>query len=454
MNGVVYYQFQLGDDRWNQLVAKSKFAAFPGFGKAGEGYICLQDHGDKVSFRNIKIRELAEDGSASPPIDGELPLKTVLAFPKLQWEGWQAVDEDGTINRPLRILELTYAPGDGKRLFALDQGGLIYTFDNNPKVEQAKIFLDLRDEVSQWDKPGGNEQGLLGLALHPKYLSNGEVYVYYTRPKTHESVVSRFRVSGSDPLKADPKSEEVLMEFKQPFQNHNGGSIEFGPDGKLYIGLGDGGARNDPLSSGQNPSQYLGSILRIDVDSKSANLPYAIPSDNPFVSVSGVRPEIYAYGLRNPWRIAFDKTTGRLWTADVGQDLWEEINIITKGGNYGWSIREASFPFGKRSPSEEAAQPIDPIWAYDHNAGKSVTGGRVYNSNRIPELKGKYLYADYVSGRVWALSYEEGKSEAVRNEQIVAGGLPVMAFGEDASGEVYFMIDSARGESIYKFEKP
>jgi glucose/arabinose dehydrogenase len=452
MNGVMYYQFRLGDKRWDELVAKSKFAQFPGFGKAGEGYICLQDHGNLISFRNIKIRELSEDGSIASPVDGKLALKPVLAFPKLKWEGWQPVDEDGTANRPIRILELTYAKGDGKRLFALDQGGVIYSFENEPAVEKSKVFLDLQGHVSPWNGPGGNEQGLLGMAMHPKFTENGQFFVYYTKPKTNESIISRFRVDPSDRTKADPKSEEVLLTVPQPFQNHNGGAIEFGPDGYLYAAFGDGGARNDPYGNGQNRTQLLGSIIRIDVDSKTKETPYGIPADNPFVNVTGVRPEIYAYGLRNPWRIAFDKSTGKLFCADVGQDLWEEVNVITKGGNYGWSVREGSYSFGNRAPGPDAAAAIDPVWAYDHTVGKSITGGRVFNSDRVPSLKGKYLYADYVSGGVWALTVVDGVKEATRNEEVVAGGLPVLAFGEDAAGEVYFMMDSARGESIYKFD--
>jgi glucose/arabinose dehydrogenase len=455
MNGVVYYQFRLGDDRWDRLVAKSKFAQFANFGKAGEGHLCLQDHGNWIAFRNIKIRELGEDGSAKSPIDGELAIRTVPAFPNLKWEGWQPMEEDGTINRPLRILELTYAKGDPSRLFALDQGGRVFTFDNRPDVEEASVFLDFRGRASAWNEgPMANEQGLLGLALHPEFHRNGQFFINYTRPKTHETVISRMRIDANQPSVADPDSEEVLLVIPQPFQNHNGGSIEFGPDGMLYIAMGDGGARNDPRANGQNRSQFLGAILRIDVGRKTGDLPYAIPTDNPFVNQDGIQPEVFAYGFRNPWRIAFDKNTGNLWCGDVGQDLWEEVNIVSAGGNYGWSVREGSYSFGNRTLQPDAAKTLDPVWAYDHQAGKSITGGRVYRSQRIPSLHGKYLYADYVSGRIWALTHQDGVQEAVRNEQLVAGGMPVMAFGEDADGEVYFMVDTNRSQMIYKFETP
>ncbi len=452
MNGALYYKFKLGDAKWKELVSKSKFASFPGFGAAGEGHICLQDHGNLVSFRNIKIRELAEDGSAQQPIDGKLDLRSSLAFPKLQWQGWQAIDEDGNINKPLRILELTYAKDDGNRLFALDQRGLIFSFENRPDVEQSKLFLDIQGKVSRWFDPGANEQGLLGLAMHPKFKENGQFFVSYTKRGSHNSIVARYRVSKEDPNKADPNSEEILLDIPQPYQNHNGGPLEFGPDGFLYIAYGDGGLRNDPNGNGQNPAQLLASILRIDVDSKSKDLPYGIPADNPFVGKAGVRAEIFAYGLRNPWRIAFDKKTGLLWSGDVGQELWEEVNVIKKGGNYGWSKREADHPFGNRPAGEDLAPLISPVWEYDHSIGKSVTGGRVYNSKRVPQLTGKYLYADYVSGSIWALTYDASKQQATRNEQVIAKGIPVLAFGEDQNGEVFYMIDSAKGQCIYRFE--
>lgn len=453
MNGQLYYRFKVGDRDWNQRVEKSKFKEFAGFGKAGSGFICLQDHNDVVAFRNVKIRELGEDGSAPQPIDGKLGLKGTLAFPNLKWEGWEQLDENGNVNKPIRILELTHAKGDSKRLFAIDQRGTVYSFENKPDVDKASIVLDIQSKVSRWFDPGANEQGLLGLAMHPQFMKNGQFFVSYTQRGTHRSIVSRFTVSKSDPNKADPASEEVLLDIEQPFQNHNGGSMEFGPDGYLYVAYGDGGARNDPKAAGQDRSQLLASILRIDVDSKSQGLAYGIPKDNPFVNAQGIRPEIFAHGLRNPWRIAFDAKSGRLWCGDVGQELWEEVNVITKGGNYGWSAREGSYPFGNRPAVSGVSSPIDPVWEYDHTTGKSITGGRVYNSDRMPELKGKYLYADYVSGSIWALSYDEKSGKATKNEQVMEKGIPVLAFGEDANGEVYYSIENAKGQGIYRFDR-
>ncbi|RMF41818.1 MAG: DUF1080 domain-containing protein [Planctomycetota bacterium] len=452
MNGNLYYRFKLGSKDWEERVAKSKFAKFPGFGKAGEGHICLQDHGDWVAFRNIKVRRLPENGAPPQPITGKLPMRAELAFPDLKWDGWSPIDDGGNVQK-LRLMELTSDQQNPERLFAVAQSGEIFVFENRPDVTDSKLFLDLTDTVTQWNTRGANEEGLLGFALHPQFSENGQFFVYYTHKDDHRSVVSRFRVSPDDPNRADRGSEEVLLEVKQPYQNHNGGSIEFGPDGYLYIGLGDGGLRNDPLIAGQDVTQLLGKILRIDVDAAAVDRKYGIPADNPFVDVPRARGEIYALGLRNPWRIAFDSHSGRLWAGDVGQELWEEVNVITKGGNYGWSRREGSHNFGNKPQPDPITPPIDPVWEYDHGIGKSVTGGRVYRSQRLPELQGKYIYADYVSGAIWALSYDPETGMATANEQVIASGIPVLAFGEDADGEIYFMIDTAQGNGIYKFAR-
>ena len=194
MNGALYYRFKLGDKKWKELVAESKFAKFPGFGAAGQGHICLQDHGNLVSFRNIKVRELPQDRPVAQPIDGVLATKSALAFPKLKWHGWQPIDEDGNANKALRILELTYAKGDSKRLFIMDQRGWIFTIENKPDVEQSNLFLDIQSKVNRWFDPGANEQGLLGLALHPKFMDNGQLFVCYTKRENNHSIISRFRV--------------------------------------------------------------------------------------------------------------------------------------------------------------------------------------------------------------------------------------------------------------------
>lgn len=451
MNGVRYYRFKLGGPNWDEKVASSKFSRMKNFGKAGRGHLCLQDHGDEVAYRNIKIREFNEDGTVPQPIDGELGLTANLAFPQLQLEGWEPVDDAGKV-RPLRLIELTHANDGTNRLFVASQRGRIWTFENRADVAGSHLFLDLRDRVYDWQNMGANEQGLLGLAMHPDYQQTGFFYVYYSLADAKKSILSRFSRSSDDPNRADPDSELVLMEIEQPYQNHNGGSIEFGPDGYLYIGLGDGGLRNDPLAAGQDRSQLLGSILRIDVNGGSNGTPYGIPSDNPFVGVAGAREEIYAYGLRNPWRIAFDKATGRLWAGDVGQELWEEVIVINKGDNHGWSRREGTHPFGGLDSPDQSVALVEPVWEYDHQIGKSITGGRVYRSNRLPVLSGKYLYADYVTGTIWALTYDAEQNKAIRNEQVISESVPVLAFGEDADGEIYYLTSSGKGQCIYQFD--
>jgi glucose/arabinose dehydrogenase len=450
VNGVSYYKFKKGSDDWNQRVAKSKFAKFPKFGKATKGHICLQDHGNPVAFRNIKIRSLADDGSAPDPVDGKLPLKVAEAFPKLKWEGWDGADEQGKI-LPLRPITLTHAADDSNRNFVADQRGMIYAFESTSSAENAKLFLDITDRVQDWRQD--NEEGLLGFAFHPEYKTNGQLFVYYTAASPrHLSVVSRFTVSENDPNKADPASEQIVIKIPQPFANHNGGSIAFGPDGHLYIGFGDGGHRNDTLGNGANLGTWFGSILRIDVNAKSGDQNYAIPKDNPFVDRRGVKPEIFAYGFRNIWRLSFDRKTGALWAGDVGQDSWEEINIVRAGGNYGWGQREGTHAFGN-SKLEVKDKPIDPVWEYDRRAGKSITGGFVYRGSRLPELQGSYLYADFVTGRIWALKYDQAAGKVISNMRIPSAPLPVIAFGEDAAGEVYFMTQTGNGHGIYRFER-
>ena len=348
-------------------------------------------------------------------------------------------------------MELTPAKDDSNRLFAIEQRGWVFAFENKPDVEQASLILDLQNKVNRWSDNGREEEGLLGLAVHPDFKNNGQLFVCYTKRENDHCIIARYRLDKDGRNKIDPQSEEVLLDIDHPYQNHNGGSMEFGPDGYLYVGFGDGGSGYDPKANGQNRGQLLGSIIRIDVNSRTDGVRYGIPRDNPFVGIKGARPEIYAHGLRNPWRISFDKATGRLWCGDVGQEIFEEVNVIVKGGNYGWSNREGTHPFGNRPPVDGVSEPIDPVWEYDHSTGKSITGGRVYNLDRIPELKGKYLYADYISGSIWALTYNARTGKATRNEQVVEKGLPVFAFGEDQNGEIHFMRNSAVGQCIYRF---
>lgn len=450
MNGVSYYKFLIGSEDWNERVARSKFAGHAGFGKAERGYLCLQDHGDLVAFRNIKIRRLGPGGEPTEPVDGQLPVKVVRAFGEITWENWEPIDEQGRA-REFRPICITHAGDRSGRLFVGTQDGMIHVIRPSGDPQESTLFLDLRDIVRDF-REGHNEEGLLGLAFHPDYESNGQFYVYYTSDsKDLTSIVSRFTVSKDDPDRADRRSEQVVLEIPQSFHNHNGGSIEFGPDGCLYIGLGDGGSGNDPLGYGLDLGQWLGKILRIDVDRSSQGRNYAVPEDNPFIDHEGARPEIFAYGFRNPWRITFDRKTGALWGGEVGQDYWEEVVLITRGGNYGWSNIEGTFPFSDavdNGPSE----PIDPIWQYDHLIGKSITGGYVYRGPAVPELEGVYVYADFVSGKLWGLKYDDASQRLEWNKSIpTPTPMTVLAFGEAEDGEIYFSIPTGNGQGLFRF---
>ncbi len=325
--------------------------------------------------------------------------------------------------------------GDGSgRLFVVEQAGQVRI------IEQGKIrplpFLDIRERVES-----GGEKGLLSIAFHPRYRENGYVYANYTADRRGlETVVSRFRRLDRDRL--DPASETVLLRIDQPYANHNGGQLAFGPDGFLYIGMGDGGAANDPHNHAQNPASLLGKMLRIDVDKTDPGLAYAVPKDNPFVGRSGYRPEIWALGLRNPWRFSFDAGSGRLWAADVGQNRVEEIDIIRRGGNYGWRIMEGDIctPGISDDCRPDGLEP--PLHTYRHPAGFSVTGGHVYRGSAIPGLCGTYIFGDYVTRRLWGLRYDGRRVRTHR--ELAKGRFAVSSFGVDAANELH-IADHAGG---------
>jgi quinoprotein glucose dehydrogenase len=312
-----------------------------------------------------------------------------------------------------------------------------------------RIFADLRDRVVYADRQ--NEEGLLGLAFHPQFKDNGELFVYLTssRHAPQTSLVARLRVSADDPNRCDPETLEEVLVVPQPYWNHNGGTICFGPDGMLYVALGDGGSGNDPHGNAQNLGTLLGAILRIDIDRRDPGLGYAIPPDNPFVGRDDARGEIWAHGLRNVWRMAFDPVTGLLWAGDVGQGMVEEINLIERGGNYGWNLREGRHAFG-RSGSGPREDLIEPIFEYDHSVGASITGGLVYRGSQVPQLEGRYLYADYVSGKLFALTYDAAAGAVTANHAIPSQKMPVLSFGSDEAGEAYFMIVTNDGQGIFR----
>jgi glucose/arabinose dehydrogenase len=334
--------------------------------------------------------------------------------------------------------------GDGtNRIFVVEQAGRIKVFPNSPTVQSTKTFLDITDRVSF-----GGERGLLGLAFHPNYKNNGYFYVNYTVPSPLRTRISRFTVSSTNPDSANKNSELILLTFNQPAVNHNGGWVGFGPnDGYLYINVGDGGGAGDILNNAQNLSNLLGTTLRIDVDNQDIGLEYAIPPDNPFIDSTGsVRKEIYVWGLRNPWRSSFDPVTGWLWCADVGQSAWEEIDIIENGKNYGWRCYEGNHPYNI-SGCAPASNYIFPVWEYARSLGYSITGGYVYRGPNVPELTGKYIYADYGSNRIWTLEYD-GINPPTNTYLFNAPASPT-SFGVDENNEVYFVTFNPDG--IYAF---
>ena len=334
-------------------------------------------------------------------------------------------------------------PDDGTgRLFLVLQAGAIMVFPDDQDASSAGVFLDIRPRVND----RGNEEGLLGLAFDPDYGSSGYFYVYYSASNPRRSVVSRFSVSASDPDSADPDSERIVLEVPQPYSNHNGGQIVFGPDGRLYIGLGDGGSRNDPHGNGQDLSTLLGSILRIDVSGLDDVGVYSIPAGNPFAGgEAGARSEIWAYGLRNPWRFTFDRLTGDLWAGDVGQNRYEEIDVVRPGANYGWNVMEGDECFRPMEGCDRTGLE-QPIAVYGRDGGCSVTGGYVYRGARLPSLYGAYVYGDFCSGKIWALRYEDGA--VTEHIELVDSGLSISSFGEDRQGELYILSFDDR---IYRF---
>jgi glucose/arabinose dehydrogenase len=361
-----------------------------------------------------------------PPTEAptETPTPEPTAIPQASFldpaaYSWNLI-VDG-FSRPL----LATNAGDGSgRLFILEQGGVIRI------VQDAAIlpdpFLDITSQVGS----GGNEQGLLGLAFHPDYESNGFFYVNYT-DLNGDTVISRFQVS-ADANIADPSSEKILLQVDQPFPNHNGGNLEFGSDGYLYAGLGDGGSQGDPNGNGQSLETYLAKLLRIDVNSGD---PYGIPADNPFAN--GGLPEIWAYGFRNPWRFSFDRATGDLYIADVGQNQWEEVDYLPTGslggGNFGWNVMEGTHPY----QGEATDSMIAPVTEYEHGNRCSITGGHVYRGQALPAWNGVYFYGDYCSGEILGLVHNADGSWESR--LLFDTGFLITSFGVDEAGEIYVL---------------
>ena len=327
-------------------------------------------------------------------------------------------------DRPLFVTE---HPGQPGLLFVVEQTGRILLVENGEILETP--FLDISDLVT-----GGSEQGLLGLALHPNFVENGLFFVYFTDLDGNTTLV-RYGVTEADPLQADTASATTILRVEQPARNHNGGMIAFGPEGYLYIGLGDGGNQGDPDGNGQNPGTLLGSILRIDIDTPGADKPYSIPADNPFVDDPTAQPEIWSYGFRNPWRFSFDKETGDLWIGDVGQNAYEEIDLqpVSIGGmNFGWNLSEGDSCYA--IDDCDTGEFTWPEVSYSHDFGTSVTGGYVYRGSAMPDLVGSYLFGDFGSGFIW-IHQPDGE------EPVTLGpfdtGINISSFGQDLDGELF-----------------
>jgi glucose/arabinose dehydrogenase len=368
----------------------------------------------------------AEEGALEAVIDGNdvgrprLPAKLTVLFEKL-----------------IQPTDLQFVPGDPQLLLVLEKAGPLKWVDLATKQTGTVMTLKVLDE---------SEQGLLGLAFHPKYQENGRLFLFTTVKVGGDDVdrVAEWRIPpGSDWRKTAPTEHHVLLDVKDPYQNHNAGQLTFGPDGFLYVGQGDGGWKDDPHGNGQNTAALLGKMLRLDVDGKE---PYAVPPSNPFVGKAGFAPEIFAYGLRNPWRYSFDPA-GRLIVGDVGQDDFEEVDLVPAGANLGWKIREAMHCFDPKEGCKSEGL-LDPIWEYGRDDGGSITGGYVSTSDHFPALKGKYVVGDFLSGRIWAIDLPDEPGQKAK--QVYAlGRWPILisTFGRDAEGKVY-VADYPRGRIL------
>jgi putative heme-binding domain-containing protein len=357
-------------------------------------------------------------GSPEPPS----PYRTQLAFPKLK-----KFDEP---------LDITNAAGTD-RLFVTQRYGRVFSFPNDPRTENADLLLDLNRHLGRTAPKSLNAYGF---APHLQFAQNGFVYVTYVLDLEKElptgTRVSRFHVLPDDPPRCDPKSEQILIEW--PCGGHNGGCLKFGPDGYLYIATGDSSGIADQYQTGQDLGTLAGKILRIDVDHPDQGKPYGIPRNNPYVGRSGARPEIWAYGLRQPWKMSFDRATGDLWTGNVGQDLWEQVYLIERGGNYGWSVLEGSHPFRPERP--RGPTPILlPTVEHDHANFRSLTGGFVYRGKQLKDLVGAYIYGDYDTGRIWMFRYDGNKKTVSDHRELFKSSLRLVCFGEDHAGELYLL---------------
>lgn len=388
--------------------------------QAGEEQVSEQTPEDSTAAAQPEERESAEQQDQPRPSDqpeqqqaptdlGELKLTIAPILGGYQF------------NQPIEMLVLP----DGSFLVAEQRGSITRFMEEDGEIRQFGI-LDLTDAVTF-----GGEQGLLSMALDPTLEREPYLYVYYSPREAQVTRLSRFLLVQGAAL---PASELIILEVRQPYSNHNGGAIRFGPDGMLYLGIGDGGAADDPQRHGQNLGTLLGTIIRIDVYRTDAATPYRIPPDNPFVDIAGARPEIFAWGLRNPWRMAFDSKTGDLWVGDVGQNRVEEIAIVRSGENHGWNIFEGDECFRSQDDCDTLPNAVAPVATYTHDDGCSVTGGEVYRGTAMPQLHGHYLFGDYCSSKIWSIAPDGTmKLQLELDDRIVS-------FAADNEGELYVLV--------------
>ena len=398
----------------------------------------LQDRIDKcrttLTLASMVVLSACGGGSGRISIAPPIPPSPPLPPPAAITVTTNQVFDQVVMQAPVALLQ---APGDTSRWFVIEQQGIVRVFPNMANVTNAdvSVFIDISARVSS-----GGERGLLGMAFHPEFGNgNFEVFLSYTRDIGGlESVIGRFR-SFNNGLTLDATMEEIILTISQEFNNHNGGQIAFGPDGFLYAGWGDGGSGGDPNDRAQDTSNLLGTLTRIDVD---GGVPYAIPAGNPFAANaanpctqgfgSADCPEIYAHGLRNPWRWSFDRQNNDLWVGDVGQNQWEEVDRVVSGGNYGWRCREGAHDFNTTGCG---AGLIDPVAEYNHSLGQSITGGYVYRGAAIPELQGSYVYGDFVQGRIWAIPATS--QQGAVGQELLDTAFGISSFAEDNDGELY-----------------
>lgn len=385
-----------------------------------------QDVPQNESMTSQSEATSSESTSSQKAIE-TMKLAVVEAYPNLVFE---------------KPLDYTTLNSQGNIAFVVEQTGFIYYFEDQAEVKEKTLFIDLSSKISA----EGNEMGLLGLAFHPEFEQNGYFFVNYT--SEDGTVIARFEAD-PETLEVKMETESIVLTFPQPYANHNGGQLVFGPDGYLYIGVGDGGGSGDPDFNAQDLTELYGKLLRIDVDQASNGKAYGIPADNPFAdNKEGNREEIYAYGLRNPWRFSFDPKNERLWLADVGQNKIEEINWIESGQNYGWNIKEGTSEFNSDS-SVDSTELINPIFEYLHSEGESITGGFVYYGNENPDLTGSYIYGDFISGKIWALTKPDATT-AAENVELVDTDLMISSFGVTQDGELVIIDYSGK---LYRLEE-